>query len=158
MIASLSTTGNLCRLRDASLDIWEGSLEILLVANFCFYLRKKTIYFFAMKVGQFFLCFVKEMNFFFRLVHSLLCTYHWVFFLVNIFFINFDNKLFYGSHFQQTFFSNFCGDDKLFSQFLSSPPPPPDIKWCVVKTSSALKPTVYWDEKDNDVNKCTSNK
>ena len=44
---------------------------------------------------------------------------NWCFFLVNIFFINFDNKLFFSAHIlNKLFFSDFCGDKLVFSIFL----------------------------------------
>ena len=57
--------------------------------------------------------------------------YHLVFFLVNIFFINFDNKLFFSAHiFNKLFFLTFVATN-FFLNFNLAPPPPPDIKWCV---------------------------
>ena len=83
-----------------------------------FYLREKTIFFFAINVRQFF--YVSSKNFF-VVCFPYYVRYHLVFFLVNIFLTNFDNKLFFCPHFSRTFFSDVCGD-KLF--FFSIPPPP----------------------------------
>ena len=61
--------------------------------------------------------------------NTLLCfpyyvRYQLVFFLVNIFFINFDNKLFFSAYiFNKLFFLTFVATNYL-SQFFSSPPPP----------------------------------
>ena len=44
--------------------------------------------------------------------------YHLVFFLVNIFFINFDNKLFFLLTFSTNFFSDFCGEKLFFSMLI----------------------------------------
>ena len=48
--------------------------------------------------------------------------YHLVFFLVNIYFINFENKLFFCPHFQQTFFLTFVATNYFFQFFLGPPP------------------------------------
>ena len=72
----------------------------------------------------FFLCYVEEI--FCRML-SLLCRlrYHLVFFLVNIFFINFDNKLFFSAHiFNKLFFLTFVATNYFFNFNLASPPPP----------------------------------
>ena len=99
-------------LREAPLDIWGGGLEFFLVANFFFHLRKKTTFFWGGRWtsdNYFSYLSLKNWNMFF-----LVCLgYDLVVFLVNIFFFNFDNKLFFCLHFQQYFFSDFCGD-KLF--------------------------------------------
>ena len=50
--------------------------------------------------------------------------YHLVFFLVNIFFINFDNKLFFLPTFLTKFFFLTFVATNYFLQFNSSPPPP----------------------------------
>ena len=91
-----------------------GGLELLLLANFFFYLRWKTSFFGDQHPTIFF--YVSLENFF-VICFPYYVRYHLVFFLVNIFFINFDNKLFFSAHiFNKLFFSDFC-DDKLFFQF-----------------------------------------
>ena len=94
-----------------------GGARVFVACKLFFYLRWKTSFFLAINVRQFiFLCFVEE---FFCHMLSLLCSYHLVFFLhifFNIFFINFDNKLFLSAHiFNKLFFSDFCGDKLFFS-------------------------------------------
>ena len=70
--------------------------------------ERKQSFFLAISVRQFFLCSVEE---FFVVCFPHYVRYHLVFFLVNIFFINLDNKLFFSAHiFNKLFFSDFCGD------------------------------------------------
>ena len=65
--------------------------------------------------------------------------YHLLFFLVNIFFTNFDNKLFFLPKFSTNFFFlTFVATNNFFN-FFYQPPPPPDIKWCVPKLTSVIK-------------------
>ena len=75
--------------------------------------QRPTIFFYVSSKTFFVVCFLYYVR------------YHLVFFLVNIFFINFDNTLFFCPHFKRTFFSDFCGDKLFFSIFSSPPPPPP---------------------------------
>ena len=109
-----------CRsIRDAPFDIWGGGVEFLLLANFFFTSERKQSFFGDQRSTIFLLCFVEEI--FLSYAFPIMYVTIWCFFLVNILFINFDSKLFFCPHFQQTFFSDFCGD-KLFFQFFSSPP------------------------------------
>ena len=104
------------------------SLEFLLLANFFFTSERKQSFFWRSTSDNFFLCFVEEC---FCRTLSLLCMLPFGVFLVNIFFINFDNKLFFSAHiFNELSFSDFCAD-KLFFSILFLAPPPPIIKWCV---------------------------
>ena len=85
-------------------------------------------FFLAINVRQcFFLCFVED---FFVVCFPYYVRYNLVFFLVNIFFINFDNKLFFSAHiFNKLFFSDFRGDKLFFFIFILAPlPPPPPTK------------------------------
>ena len=91
----------------------------------------KQVFFLAINVRQFFFYYVSSKKFF-VVCFPYYVRYHLVFFLVNIFFINFDNKLFFCPNFQQTFFSDFCGD-KLFFQFYSRPSPPPTPRYQMVR-------------------------
>ena len=104
-----------------------GWLGFLLLANFFFYLREKTIFFLAINVRQFY--FYDSSKNFFVVCFSYYVRYHLVFFLVNIFYSNFDNKLFFSAHiFNKLFFLPFVATNYFFLA-----PPPPDIKWCVPK-------------------------
>ena len=111
-------------MRDALFDIWGGGgLEFLLLANFFFTSERKQSFFFGdQRPTIFFLCFVEE--FFCRMLSLLrLCTLPFGFFLVNIFFINFDNKLLLFSHiFNKLFFQNFVAINYFFYFFLAPPP------------------------------------
>ena len=79
------------------------------------------LFFLAINVRQFFFYVMSKK--FFVVCFPYYVRYHLVFFLVNIFFINFDNKLFFSAHiFNKLFFSDFCGD-KLFFSILFQPPP-----------------------------------
>ena len=61
---------------------------------------------------------------FFVLFFPYYVDYHLVFFLVNVFFINFDNKLFFSAHiFNKFFFLTFVATNYFFIFFLGSPPP-----------------------------------
>ena len=109
-------------LRDAPLDIGGGGggavgLEFLLLANFFFSPPRENNLFLAINVRQF-LFYVSSKNFFVVCFPYYIGS-HLVFLcLVNIFFINFGNKLFSSAHiFNKHFFSDFCGDKLFFSNF-----------------------------------------
>ena len=106
--------------RDAPLDIWGGGPRVFIACKLFFYLREKTLYFFGdQRPTLLFFCFVGEIVC--RMLSLLdLCSlrYHLVFFLVNIFFINFDKFfLFLPTFSTNFFFSDFCGDKLFFSFF-----------------------------------------
>ena len=107
------------KIRDAPLNIWRGGggLEFLLLANFFFTSERKQSFFLAIDVRQF------SLNNFFVVCFPYYVGYNLVFFLVNIFFINLDNKLFFLPTFSKTFFSDFCCDKLFFSIFFCPPPP-----------------------------------
>ena len=65
--------------------------------------------------------------------------YHFVFFLVNIFFINFDNKL---------FFLTFVATNYFF-QFLLAQPPPPRISNGASLTSMSHDVTIIFEKIEN---------
>ena len=93
-------------IRDAPFDIWGGGggrAEFLLLANFFFTSIGKQVFSLAINVRQFF--FYLSLKKFFVVCFPYYVRYHLVFFLVNIFFINFDNKLLF--LWRQTFFFNF---------------------------------------------------
>ena len=94
-------------IRDAPFDIWGGGGGRVFVACKLFFLppRKNNLFFGDQCLATIFF-YVSTKKFFvvcFPYYHDYV-RYHLVFFLVNIFFINFDNKLFFCPHFQQTFF------------------------------------------------------
>ena len=100
-----------------------GGLEFLAinVRQFFFYVMSKNVFvvcfpYYVRYHLVFFLVNIFFINFDNKLFFSAHITYHLVFFLVNIFFINFDNKLFFSAHiFNKLFFFNFCGDKLFFS-------------------------------------------
>ena len=92
-----------------------GGLEFFLLAIFFVPPRENNLFFWRSTSDN-----VSSTNFFVVCLPYYV-RYHLVFFLVNIFFINFDNKLFLPT-FSTNVFSDFCGD-KLF--FFSILPPPP---------------------------------
>ena len=110
-------------IRDGPLDFWGGGgLELLLLANFLFTSERKQSFFLAINVQQFFF-YVSSKNFFVvRFPYYI--RYHLVFHLVNIFFINFDNNLFFLPTFSTNFFFWLLWRQTIFFQFFSSPPPP----------------------------------
>ena len=113
--------------RDAPLDIWGGGgARVFVACKLCFLPpRVKTIFFFGDQRPTFF--FYVSLKNFFVICFPYYVGYHLVFFLVNIFFINFDNKLFFSAHiFNQLFFLTFVGTNYFF-QFFSRPSPPPQI-------------------------------
>ena len=79
-----------------------GRLEFLLLANFFFTSERKQSFYLASNVRQFFF-YVLSKNFF-VVCFPYYAGYHSVFFLVNIFFINFENKLFFLPTFSTNFF------------------------------------------------------
>ena len=98
--------------------------------------REKTPIFLAINLRQFFFMFRRrnEISFFCRIPYYV--RYHLVVFLVNIFFINFDNKLFFLPTFSTNiFFLTFVATNYLF-HFFSSPPPPPQISNSASKVES----------------------
>ena len=98
-----------------------GGGPIAFVAcKFFFYLREKTIFFFWRSTSDDF--FYVSSKKFFVVCFPYYVRYHLVFFLVNILFINFDNKLFFLPTFSTNFF--FVATN----YFFLAPPPPPDIK------------------------------
>ena len=114
-------------IRDAPLDIWGGGARVFVACKLSFLPPRENNFFFCdQRPTIFFLCLVEEI--FCRRVYAFPVRYHLVFFLVNIFFINFDNKLFFSAHiFNKLFFLTFVATN----YFFLAPPPPPDIKWCV---------------------------
>ena len=111
----------------------------MLLANFFFTSKRKQIFFFGQQRPTIFF-YVSSKKFFVACFPYYVC-YNLVFFLVNIFFINFDNNLLFSAHiFNKLFFSVFCGDKLFFSIFLGPPsPPPPDIKWYLLSAFDHLK-------------------
>ena len=109
-------------IRDAPFDIWGGGARVF-VACKLFFLPPREKSFFWRSTSDNFFIYVSSKKIF-VVCFPYYVRYHLVFFLVNIFFINFDNKLFFSAHiFNKLFFSDFCGD-KLFISILMSPPPP----------------------------------
>ena len=91
-----------------------GGWSFCCLQTFFFPSDGKQTFFWAINVRQFFFMLCRR-NF---LSHAFPIMYVtiWCFFLVNIFFINFDNKLFFSAHiFNKLFFSDFCGDKLFFS-------------------------------------------
>ena len=87
----------------------------MLLANFFFYLRWKTSFFWRSTSDNFFFMFRPRI--FLSYAFPIMYVTIWCFFLVSIFFINFDNKLFFLTFVATTY----------FFQFYFSPPPPPQI-------------------------------
>ena len=106
-------------IRDAPLEIWGD--RVFVAYKLFFYFREKTIFFLVINVRQFF--FKVSSKSFLSYAFAIMYVIIWCFFLVNIFSSILTTNFFFCPHFQQTFFSGFCGD-KLF---FSSPPPPPQI-------------------------------
>ena len=105
-----------------------GGYSFCCLQTFLFTSGGKQFFFLAIKVRQFFFYVMSKK--FFVVCFPYYVRYHLVFFLVNIFFINFDNKLFFLLTFSTNFFFLNFGATNSFFQFQFSPPPP-DIKWCV---------------------------
>ena len=120
------------RIRDAPLDIWGGGLEFLLLANFFFYLRWKTSFFFGDQRPTIFFFYVlskKFLSYAFPIMYVSIWCFFWSTYFSSISTTNF----FFCSHFQQkkkilTFVAT---SFFLIFNFNLPPPPPPDIKWCV---------------------------
>ena len=114
-------------LRDAPLDIWGrgGGLEFLLLANFFFTSGEKTLFFLAINLRQFFLCFVKEIKYlFFCRMLSLLCTLTLGGFSGQHIFHKFRQQTLFSAHiFNKLFFFTFVATIYLFQFFnkLSAP-------------------------------------
>ena len=110
-------------LRDVPLDIWEGGEAGVFTAyKLFFHLRKKTILFLAINVRRF-LFYVSSKKFFvvdyaFPIMYVIICCFFWSTYLSSISTTNF----FFCPHFQQTFFSDFCGDKLFFSIFFRLSP------------------------------------
>ena len=102
-----------------------GGARVFVACKLFFYLREKTISFLAINVSQFFF-YVSSMNFF-VVCFPYYVRYHLVFFLVNIFLINFNNKLFFLPTFSTNFFVLTFVATNYFFQFFSKPPPPLQI-------------------------------
>ena len=116
---TVCSTGSHGSLRDAPFDIWGGGLEFLLLANFFFTFERKQSFFLVRQ--YFLLCFVEEIC---CRTLSLLCTLPFGVFSGQHIFHQFRQQtFFFCPHFQQTFFSDSCGD-KLFFSFFFLPPPP----------------------------------
>ena len=102
-------------IRDAPLDIWGGggSLKFLLLANFFFYLREKTIFFLTINVRQFlFLCFVEEI---FCRKLFLLCRLPFDVFSGQHIFHKFRQQFFFSAHiFNKLFFLTFVATNYFF--------------------------------------------
>ena len=94
-----------------------GGLEFLLLADFFFYLREKTILFFGDQRPTIF--FYVSSKKFFVVCFPYYVRYIWCFFLVNIFFINFANKLFFSAH----IFNKLFWRQTIFFNFFLGPPP-----------------------------------
>ena len=103
--------------RDVPLDIWGGG-GVFVACKLFFYLREKTFFFWRSTCYNFFLCFVEEICC--RMLPLIMYVTIWCFFWSTYFSSISTKNFFFCPHFQQTFFSDFCGD-KLF---FSSPPPP----------------------------------
>ena len=88
-------------LRDAPFG--GGGARVFVVCKLFSYLRWKTSFFLRSTPDNFFFYVIS--NNFFVVCFPYYVRYHLVFFLVNIFFINFDNNF---------FFSDFCGDKQFF--------------------------------------------
>ena len=92
--------------RDAPLDIWGGGggggARVFVACKLFFYLREKTIFFLAINLRQFFFM-LRRRNLLLYASPNYV-RYHLVFFLVNIFFINFYKKLFFLPTFSTNFF------------------------------------------------------
>ena len=104
---------NICLgVRDAPLDIWGGGgLRVFVACKLFFTSKRKQYFFWRSTSDNFFLCFVEEIFCRMLSLFRLLCTLTpFVFSGQHIF----DNKLFFCPHFQQTFFSDFCGDKLCF--------------------------------------------
>ena len=98
-----------------------GGLEFLLLANFFFYLREKTIFFFRdQRPTIFFFCYVKN---FFCLMLSLLCTLPFGVFSGQHIFHQFRQQPFFLPPFSKNFFFWLLWRQTIFFQ----PPPPPQI-------------------------------
>ena len=113
--------GRWSSIRDAPLDIWGGGgARVFVACKLFFYLWEKIIFlFWAINVRQFVAFPVR---------------YHLVFFLGNIYFINFENKLFFSSHiFNKLFFLTFVATN-FFFQFFSRIPTPQ------ISNGASLKP------------------
>ena len=99
--------------RDAPYDIWGGGAGLGFCCLQTFFLPpvESKLFFGDQRPTIFFLCYVEEI--FCRML-SLLCTLLFgVFSCQHIFYQFRLQTFFFCSHFQQTFFSDFCGD-KLF--------------------------------------------
>ena len=98
-----------------------GGGRVFVACKLFFTSERKQSFFLALNVRQFFF-YVSSKNF------SVVCfpyyvRYHLVFFLVDIFLINFDNKLFFLPIISTNFFFfYFCGDILFFLFFLAHPP------------------------------------
>ena len=116
-----------------------GGLEFLLLANFFFHLREWTIFFFGNQRPTIF--FYVSSKDFFVVCFLYYVGYLLVFFLVNIFFINFDNKLFFLPTFSTNFFFWLLWRQTIFFNFfLASPPlPPPQIS-----NGASIRSNVIW--------------
>ena len=93
----------------------------MLLANFFFYLREKTIFFFGDQRSTNFL-FRFRRRMFLSYAFSIMYVTIWCFFWSTYFSSISTTNFFFCPHFQQTFFFYFCGD-KLFISILPTPPP-----------------------------------
>ena len=97
-------------IRDAPFDIWGGGARVFVACKLFFLPPVVNKLFLAINVRQFFF-YVSSKNFF-VVCFPYYVRYYLVFFLVNIFFINFDNKLFFSAHiFNKLFFLTFVATD-----------------------------------------------
>ena len=116
-------------LRDAPFDIWGGGrARVFAACKLFFYLREKTIFFFGDQRPTIFFFMFRRRNFLsyaFPIMYATIL----VFFLVNIFFINFNSKLFFSAHiFNKLFFFWLLLRQTIYFNFnLAQPPPPPQI-------------------------------
>ena len=116
----------LLSLRDAPFYIWGGGARVFVACKLFFTSGGKQAFFWRSTSDNFFF-YVSSKNFL-VVCFPYYVRYHLVFFLVTIFFINFDKKLFFLPTFSTIFFFLTFMATNYFFQFYSSPlPPPPQI-------------------------------
>ena len=95
-----------------------GGARVFVACKFFFFTsERKQSFFLAINVRRNFLSYA------FAIIYVTIWFFSWSTYFSSISATNF----FYCPHFQQTLFSDFCGD-KLFISIFFRPPPPPDIK------------------------------
>ena len=108
-----------------------GGLEFLLLAIFFFTSGGKQAFFWRSTSDNFFFMFRPRnfLSYAFPIMYVTIWCSFWSTYFSSV--ISFDNKLFLSVHiFNKLFFLTFVATNYFF-QFYSSPPLPPDIKWCV---------------------------